>query len=316
MADFAARKCRDPREFEAPFTPLNIVDKLLAKEGEFMESEGHSFSFGGFSLNYPVVRPVREKALAIIDDCLNTDDPKIALSATKSISRVLSGYLPMVGRAPSDDEVKWQTEERLTVLDIVEKRLEKATPTPLLRQIRSVLRPRSKDTPLGRRINEALLQIPQSDDLLIFDAFSTGEWDHDGFYENLEDADKSRKELIARGVAAFRAKFSDGRQQVGGLVQLVKDAEECGIEVGSKSYSFIAELCSEDFVQAFLTYAMNDPHPLLAYMTIVAFRWLRASDLARYQSSGIAAATHKNHLLAFLGLALTLQRLSSLTQNI
>jgi len=43
---------------------------------------------------------------------------------------------------------------------------------------------------------------------------------------------------------------------------------------------------------------MNDPHPLLAYMTIVLFRWLRASDLAQYRKLGIEAATHKNRLLA------------------
>jgi hypothetical protein len=63
MADFAARMCRSPHAFDGSLTPLNIVDKLLAKEGEFTESEGFTVSFGGFSLNYPAVRPVREKAM-------------------------------------------------------------------------------------------------------------------------------------------------------------------------------------------------------------------------------------------------------------
>ncbi len=301
IAHFAARMCRDPHAFDGSFTPLNIVDKLLAKEGEFTESEGYTISFGGFSLNYPVARTVREKALGIIETCLNADDSKVALRATKSIASVLSGFLPLIGRVLSADEVKWQMDERLSVLSIVESRLKRATLTPLLRQIRSVLRharPHTKGTPLGKRIEEVLSKIPQSDDLLIFDAFSTGQWDHDGFYENLEDADRSRKELITRGVAAFRTKFPDGPRQVDGLVQLVKDAEDCGVELGSNPYSFIEALCSEDFVRAFLPYAMNDPHPLLAYMTIVTFRWLRGSDLAQYRKVGIEAATHKNRLLA------------------
>jgi hypothetical protein len=301
MADFVTRMCRDPHAFERDFTPLNIVDKLLAKGGEFTESEGFTISFGGFSLNYPAVRPVREKALGIIEICLNADDSKVALRATKSISHILSGFLPMIGRVVSEEEIKWQLEERLSVLNMVENRLKKATPTPLLRQTRSVLRqarPHTKGTPLGKRIEEVLSKVPQSDDLLIFDAFSTGQWDHDGFYENLEDADRSRKELITRGVAAFRTKFPDGSRQVDGLVQLVKDAEDCGIELGSNPYSFIEEFCSEDFVRAFLPYAMNNPHPLLAYMTIVPLRWLRASDLAQYRKVGIEAATHKNRLLA------------------
>lgn len=62
MADLATRMCRERNAFDGAFTPLDIVDKLLAKEGKFTESEGFTISFGGFGLNYPVVRPVREKA--------------------------------------------------------------------------------------------------------------------------------------------------------------------------------------------------------------------------------------------------------------
>ena len=302
MADFAAQMSRDSHAFEGAFTPLNLVDKLLAKGGEFTEAEGFTVSFGGFSLNYPTVRSVREKALGIVERCLNTEDPKVALGATKSISHVLSGFLPMIGHVVSEQEIKWQMDERLSVLSMVENRLKKATPTPLLRQIRSGLRharPHTRGTPLGKRIEEVLSKIPQSDDLLIFDAFSTGQWDHDGFYENLEDADRSRKELITRGVVAFRTKFPDGSRQVDGLVQLVKDAEACGIELGGNPYSFIEELCSEDFVEAFLPYAMNDSHPLLAQMVSVPLRWLRQSNLPRYRSAGVEAAAHKNYLVAY-----------------
>lgn len=106
MADFAARMVREPRSFEGPFTPLNIVDELLAKEGEFTESEGFTISFGGFALNWPAVRPVREKALRIIDACVNSDNSKIALRATESIAHVLSGFLPMIGRVVSEEEAK------------------------------------------------------------------------------------------------------------------------------------------------------------------------------------------------------------------
>jgi hypothetical protein len=302
MADFAERLSREPSEFEGPFTPLNIVDELLEKEGEFTESEGFSVSFGGFALHYPVVKPVREKALRIIETCLNAGDARVALLATKSIAKVLSGYLPLVGRALSAEEVKWQMDERLSALTIIESRLKKAPPTPLLRQIRSVLRharPHTKGTPLFNKIEEVLSTIPQSEDLLIFDAFSTGEWDHDGIYENFEDADRARRQLITRGVEAFRAKFPTGRRQVDGLIQLVKDAETCGIELGSNPYSFIEGICAEDFAQAFLPYTMNDPHPLLAQMISVPLRWLRALDPARYKVEGVAAAIHKNSLVAY-----------------
>jgi hypothetical protein len=99
-------------------------------------------------------------------------------------------------------------------------------------------------------------------------------------------------------VVAFRKEFPDAQQQVVALAQLVKDAETCGIELDNRPYNFIEQLCSEDFVKEFLVYATNDgAHRLLAYMTIVAFRWLRARDRAWYKSAGLAAAGHKNHLL-------------------
>lgn len=160
-------------------------------------------------------------------------------------------------------------------------------------------RPQTPDSPLGQKIDEVLAGIPLWDDLLIFDAFSTGEWDLDGHHEDIAEADRSRRELISRGVAAFRAKFPDGRQQVGGLVQLVKDAEQGGTDPGGQSHSFIEELCSEEFVRAFLPYAMNDAHPLLAQMIMVPLRWLRRTDPTRYRTAGVAAATHTNYLVGY-----------------
>jgi hypothetical protein len=301
MVDFAARMCRERDGFDGPFTPMDIVDKLLAKEGKFTESEGFTVSFGGFGLNYAVVRPVREKGLGLIANCLNSDDSKIALRATESISRVLSGFLPMIGHVVSEEEARWQMDERLAVVSMVENRLKGAAPTPLLRQIRSALR-RARphtDSPLSQKIDEVLARIPQSDDFVIFDAFSTGEWDLDGHHEDVAEADRSRRELISRGVAAFRSKFRDGHQQVEGLVQLVKEAEQAGIDSGTKPYGFIEELCSEEFVRAFLPYAMNEAHPLLAQLIMVPLRWLRQTNPARYGSAGIEAATNKNYLVAY-----------------
>jgi hypothetical protein len=207
-----------------------------------------------------------------------------------------------VGRVVSDEEFRWQTGERITVLDMMESRLRRPATTALVRQIRSVLRrsrPQTRNNPVAEKIGSILSSIPQTDDLIIFDAFSTGEWDLDVEHTDLEEADKARQQLLSRGVAAFRAKFPSGQEQVDGLVQMVKDAEACGIDIGNKPYNFIAELCSEDFVQAFLPYVFNDAHPLLAQMVAVPLRWLRQTDAPRYGRLGIEAATHKNFLVAY-----------------
>ena len=97
MAEFVTGLSRE-RAFDAAFTPLDIADKLLAKEGEFTESEGFTISFGGFALNYRTIKPVRDKAIALIRSCLDSDDAKTALRAVKSLSRILSGFRPLVDR--------------------------------------------------------------------------------------------------------------------------------------------------------------------------------------------------------------------------
>jgi len=218
MADFAAQLSQDSRTFDGLFTPLDIVDKLLAKEGEFTESEGHTIRFGGFALNYPVVRPVREKALGIVDACLNSAEPRIVLRATKSVSHLLSGYLPMIGRQISDEEAQWQMAERMSVLGIVENRLTKATPTPLRRQIRSVLRharPFVQNHPVSERINQILAMIPQSGRTADFRRVLDGRMGSRRGTQDLEAANRARQELLSRGVAAFRKKFPDPRQASG-----------------------------------------------------------------------------------------------------
>ena len=303
MADFATSLSLRDGAFDKAFTPLNITNKLLAKEGEFTESEGFTFSFGGFALHYPTVSPVREKAIALIESCLNSENAKVALRSVGSLSHILSGFLPAVVRQASTEEHNWQNEERQAALRIIEARLRERAPIPLVRQIRSMLRqvrPRTKETPVGQRIDKVLSSIPLTDELLVFDAFCTGGWEHDAEFNTIEEADRARQESVLRGVEIFRRKHADAHQQVEALVRLLGDAESCGIDLGSKPFDFINELCTDlEFLDEFLAYLLNDAHPLLAQMIYIPLRRLRDSDPVRYRDSGVRAAGHSNWYIGY-----------------
>jgi hypothetical protein len=303
MADLATRLSQNERVFDGAFTPLEIADKLLVKEGQFTESEGFTVSFGGFALNYPVVKPVREKAIVLVESCLNSGKAKVALRALDSLSQILSGFLPAVVRQASPEELAWQDAERERALKIIEDRLRREAPIPIVRQIRSMLRrarPRIRENPLGQHINAIIASTPESDDLLIFDAFSTAEWGLDAEHETLEDAARARTELIARGVRIFREKYPRARQQVEALIRLVNDAQSCGMNLGNEPYSFIDALCSDpEFLNEFLAYALNEPHPLLAQMICIPLRHLRTSDPNRYRDAGILGANHKDAYVGY-----------------
>lgn len=302
MVDFAARMIERPDAFDGPFTPLDIVDRLLAKEGEFTESEGLMFSIGGFALNYPAVRPVREKALRLVESCLKSEDAKAARQAVDSLAHVLSGYLPIVARQPTAEEIAWQDEERMTALRIVEAHLGTEARVPIARQIRSVLRrarPRIKENPIAQRIDGILTSVLSSDELTIFDAFATSPWELDPGFDTIEQASRARRELLLRGIGLFQRKFPTAHEQVNALVDMVEDAESCGMQVGDGCYDFTDELCADPvFRDELLAYALGKPHPFLAQMIAAPLRRLRHAEPSRYEEAGVKAASHENTFVA------------------
>jgi len=303
MADAAARLCRQEHAFDGPFTPLDVVDKLLAKEGEFTEADEFTITFGGFALNYEVIRPVREKAIALLELCLNSEDPKLVLRAVDSFARILSGFLPAVVRQASPEEHSWQNAERETALRIIQARVARPTPIPIIRQIRYMLRqarPRSDDHPMRQQIDRVLSSIPSADDLVVFDAFCTADWELDAEFQSLEEASRKHQELVIRGVEIFRRKYVSARQQVESLIGLVQGAESCGIDLRDKPYSFIDNLCTDDnFLDELIAYLLNNAHPYLAQMICIALRRLRHSDPERYLDVGLRAAAHKSPYIAY-----------------
>lgn len=304
MAEFVTGLSRE-RAFDAAFTPLDIADKLLAKEGEFTESEGFTISFGGFALNYRTIKPVRDKAIALIRSCLDSDDAKTVLRAVNSLSHILSGFRPLVVRQATAEELAWQNAERETALQIIESRLRRATPIPIVRQIRFILRqarPHTRENPIRQRIDAVLAAVPASDELLIFDAFCTGQWEQDSHFDSIEESDRARQELIRRTVETFRRRYVTAREQVNALVALVADAESSGVDLDGKPYDFIDALCANaEFRDEFLTYILNEldeRQVFLAQMVCVPLRRLRNLGPIRYREIGLQAAGHNNAYIA------------------
>ena len=298
MADLILDFARLPGAFDGPHTPLDLADKLLVKEGQFTEGDGFSFSFGGFPLNYNAVNPSRERALELVETTLNSDNPRVALRAIRSISHVLSGFLPLVGRQVGSEELAWQDAERERVLTMLGKRLQKLPiAAPVVRKIRSVLleiRRRSTNVALVDRVDTVLGAALQTDEVLIFEGFCSGQFDHDGRFETLEEAEQDRREMVTRAVAAFRKKHASPRQQVDALAQLVAGAEFAGVDLSQKCTDFIEQLSSDrGFLTEFIHYVLDDRNYFLGYMICIPLASLRTIDRARYRELGLKGANHK-----------------------
>jgi hypothetical protein len=130
MAEVIARFIQLPCAFDKRFTPLDLADRLLAKEGQFTDQDGFTISIGAYPFNYSVIKPARDRALSLVEECLHSEHLRVALRAVQSITNVLSGFLPMLGRELGEEEVAWQNAERELVLQMLERRLQ-GSPLPV-----------------------------------------------------------------------------------------------------------------------------------------------------------------------------------------
>jgi hypothetical protein len=174
------RLCKRDNAFAGKFTPLDILDEMLEREGEYTESHGNSVSFGGFGLNYSAVAPVRENALQFAESLMYSDSCAVAVRAVRSLSRLLFNFLNRMGRQSSAEEIAWHDAERQQVLDMLEQRLASPMTLPVRRAvIHSLLSATAINCGQAVRDRcERLLETVQWDvDLTLFDALCCNDGD-------------------------------------------------------------------------------------------------------------------------------------------
>jgi len=297
MADIANDLVAEPGAFDGLFSPLDIADTLLAKEIEHHESNETTFRLGSLPLNYPVFREVRQKALALVDKALNSSGPKAAACAVASISSVLPAFQPLPGRETSPEEEAWQDAERLQILGLLERRIHRQPlPIPLLRQIQSTLRQHRLHhyrELVQARLQGLLAAIPQSEQLMVFDAFCTPHWELHGDQVSLIEVEKGHYVEVQRAVHILRAQYPLIEDQIAALEGMATQADAYGIRVVESAGLFIELLCRDpEFGRAFLEYVLGKPHPTLGFQICMLVPTLRDSDVLAYRKVGIAAAQH------------------------
>jgi hypothetical protein len=231
------RLCGRPDAFEHEFTPLDILDEIMEREGEWSDTQGYSVTLGGFGLNYAAVAPVRQSALSFLEFLLAAEQCGVAVRAAHSLSSLLHGHLNRFGRESSKDELAWQNSERLQVLAIFERRLERMPLTlPVRRDIyhgvRSVTGVNSGDE-IVESARELLSSVERDADFLVFDAICTG--DADLPIESTEDPAGSwqsqREAQLKEARTALVSKVAVPSAQATALLSYIKLAHSCKVDL-------------------------------------------------------------------------------------
>ncbi len=120
----AIRLSRRSDAFARTFTPLDLVDKILEREGEFSEYSGNTISYGGFGLHHAAVASVRENALEYLNSLMYSEDCVAAIRSIESVGGLLFNVMNRVGRESQPDEIAWQQAERLQAVTLLTQRLD------------------------------------------------------------------------------------------------------------------------------------------------------------------------------------------------
>lgn len=293
----------EPDAFTGSFTPLDLVDEVLDREVDFTEMSGRAVTFGALPLNYPVVRGVRERALGLLEKVLGSANPRAAIRAARSLGRILSGFLPKMGRALSESEMTWQNGERLRVVEMIRARVARGdAPIPLVRMLRATLRGlvrRHIDRPVLKAITAVFDEISESEALLVLDAICTGPWERDVEFDNLAGATKLVEDRRRLGVETFRKLQPLVAEQIAELNRIVEEALECGIEPKGIG-EFVRELCRSDrqFLYQFREYLSSNEDSILAPLVMQVLLEFREVDRHSYAAFGKEMAGHKRVLVA------------------
>lgn len=301
IADILVEILKQPSAFQGRYSPLDVVDELLEKEGEHSESDGLTISLGSFPLSYERIHMVRHKALGMIEVCLGSENPRAASRAVRSLSKVLSGFAPAFGRKSSDEELRWQDAERLTPLAIVEKRIESHLfPVALARELRVILRHfrrRDRKDAVDHSIDKLLLRIGDSTELFIYDALCTSEWEYDFESRDLDDKHRRFSARVQTAAKLLCEPSPQPRDQIAALEHMFSDAFRYGVNATPSGLALIECLCQDpEFRKEFSTYLFAEPAPGLGFQIRALLIALRRTDRDEYLRIGTVGAQRRGEI--------------------
>ncbi len=194
-------------------SPLDIIDPLLVKEFESIKYDGLTITSG----YYPVVREqtkiIREQALNLIADCLNSGQVKVIRRALISLEKALKE--PVNGSSKRVDEQceQWKTEQ-LKILELISKLVTQSPQSLAHLKIIDILRwhaHRSYWEIIQQKSKAIINSIPQDFELQLTGVLSGIGYDWDEQEDNVristQRREQRRKEIRCAVVEEFLQRY-------------------------------------------------------------------------------------------------------------
>lgn len=232
MTDAVERWLKEPDVHEHLHSPLEVLDPMLAKEGDSARSRGHGVVFRPFAVSFERTKKAREKIISLLSECLEAESTKVVFHALKSLTKTLNPPHGLLGRAVSEDEVAQWLPEQIKALEAI-KSLRKITQDAIiLLQIKKELiwhARRNSQEKIREKAKSIVESIPDSFDMKLCERMkgqNDMDLDEEGYEQyNARIAQETRKtaeELIER--------YKNGGDIFELLDGIIEKFKECSIE--------------------------------------------------------------------------------------
>ena len=203
------RWLKEPDVHNHIHSPLDVIDPLLAKEGETSHSEGHNIVFRPFAVNFKNTKFIRDKAIDILAKCARSDSPKVILRSLKSLVNALRSPHGLFGRVVSDEEINQWLPEQLHILEIL-KNLVQTKADPIIQiQIASELQwyaKHSSQEEIKQKAKEIISLITDTFEIRLVRAIWNRydrDWDGEDFEQHTKRVSTEIKEVATEFLKVF-----------------------------------------------------------------------------------------------------------------
>jgi hypothetical protein len=296
---------RDASAYRQTFTPLDLIDPLLAREVDDHDWVGSSFHVGILLLNYGHVKTMRNKAIETLASALYAADPAVAVRATRSLAKVISEFRPKMRDFPTTEEQVWQDEERVKALDLLEGRVDAGGMSiqqtwKIHRILRGVERSDRQSDEFKARAQLVTGKLAYPEQFLLFNLLCTEEWEDRSPDDNFSLVSDQRRALEEAAWAEFNQSCPEPSDRVQQLEDMLRLAGDACISVRSIERTLAAQCREADFLSSLSNCLLAGKLPLLERAASVPLSAWRERDRREFLRVGMlfAKATREHLALA------------------
>ena len=124
VLEWIEEEIQKPENHKYKYSLLDVLDKFLAKEGEYTETEGDKFILGSFPLNHEKIYLIRQRTIKILNESFKISSPaNLILRSLRSLLDALRYIMPKFGMVVTEEENRQWLKEQVQILDIIKENM-------------------------------------------------------------------------------------------------------------------------------------------------------------------------------------------------